>query len=106
MLKMFVAGALGGDAIVKEFGSRKVINFSVAVHKEYRNHEGTKVSKTEWVNARYWRNENQSVSVAEFLKKGKKVLLEGDPAVEAFISKDNEAKGGLILTVKSLELMG
>lgn len=106
MLKMLVAGALGGDAEIKEFGSRKVINFSVAVNKDYRNSEGKKVAKTEWINAHYWRNENQSMGVVEFLKKGKKVLLEGEPTAEAYISKDKTAKGALGLSVKSLELIG
>lgn len=106
MMKMMLLGALGADAEVKEVGSRKVINFSVAVNKDYRNSEGKKVEKTDWIRAQYWRNEGQSIAVAEFLKKGKKVLIEGDPSVEAYLSRENVAKGNLAVTVKSLELVG
>ena len=98
-------GVLGTDAEIREVGSRKAINFNVAVKKEYKNAEGEKVEKTEWVKAVMWKNSNQSTKVAEYLKKGKKVLLEGEPNVESYLSKEGSAKGQLVVNVKDIEFV-
>ncbi len=101
-----LTGTLGGDAEVKEFSNRKVVNFRVAVHKDYKNAQGEKVEKTEWLQAMIWKNKDQSTKVAEFLTKGKKVFIEGEPTVDSYMGKDGEAKGTLAVNVKNLEFVG
>lgn len=105
MLKLFLSGILGNDAEVKEVNDGKLIKFSVAINKDYKNSEGVKVEKTDWIQALMWRNGKQSSKVSEFLKKGKRVILEGDPGVDSYLSKEGEAKGQLTITVKNLELV-
>jgi len=105
MLKMIVSGTLGQDAEIREVGKKKVINFNVAVSMDYKDQQGNKVERTEWVKAIMWRNEGQSTRVADFLKKGRKVLLEGIPSSEGFKSKDGEIKSTLNLNVKELEFL-
>lgn len=105
MIKILVSGVLGNDAEIKEFGKRKAVNFSVAVHKDYKNSKGEKVEKTDWMNAVIWKNADQSIKVAEFLKKGKRVFIEGEPGVDAYLSKEGEAKGALTINVKNLEFI-
>jgi len=60
---------------------------------------------TEWVKAVIWKNDGQSTKVADFLKKGRKVLLEGVPSSEGFKSKDGDIKSALNLNVKELEFL-
>lgn len=105
MYKLLVSGIVGNDAEVKDVNNSKLIKFSVAVHNDYKNAEGEKVEKTDWVQALWWKNGKQSTKVVEYLKKGKKVILEGEPGVDAYLSKDGEAKASQVITVKTLELV-
>ncbi|MFW6042770.1 MAG: single-stranded DNA-binding protein [Marinilabiliaceae bacterium] len=105
MLKMILSGALGHDAEVKEVGTKKVINFNVAVSMDYKDQQGNKVERTEWVRAALWKNDGQSTKVADFLKKGKKVLIEGVPSSDGFKSKSGDIKSALNVNVKELEFV-
>jgi single-strand DNA-binding protein len=105
MFRLQLNGVLGTDAEVREVGTRKAINFSVAVHKEYKDSNGNKIEKTDWIKAVIWKSEKQSTKIAEYLKKGKRVYLEGEPSADAFITKDGSAAGSLNLNVRDVELM-
>jgi single-strand DNA-binding protein len=105
MLKLILNGTVGKDAEVKDVGNRKAINFDVAVSMDYKNANGEKVERTEWVRAVLWRSERQSIKVANFLKKGQKVLVEGIPGSEGYQSKDGTVKSVLHVNVKDLELL-
>jgi single-strand DNA-binding protein len=105
MLKMILSGALGHDAEVKEVGKKKAINFDVAVSMDYKDQQGNKVERTEWVKAVMWKNDGQSTKVAEFLTKGKKVVIEGVPSSEGYKAKDGDIKSSLSVNVKELELV-
>lgn len=105
MLKLIVSGILGQDAEVKEVGNSKVINFNVAVSMDYKDSHGNKVEKTEWIRAAYWKGKDQSTKVADYLKKGKKVLIEGVPESEGFKTKEGDVKSALGVNVKELEFL-
>ncbi len=100
-----LTGTLGADAEVKEVANHKVVNFRIAVHKDYKNAQGEKVEKTEWLQANLWKNKDQSTKVAEYLKKGKKVYVEGEPGIDSYLSKEGEAKGALTISVKTIEFV-
>ncbi len=103
MFKLILSGVLGNDAEEKEVGNSKVINFNVAVSMDYKDKDGNKVEKTEWVRASMWRDQNSKV--ADYLKKGKRVLIEGIPEAEGYKSKDGEIRSSLSVKVKELEFV-
>lgn len=105
MLKLIVSGVLGQDAEVKEVGNSKIIKFSVAVSMDYKDAQGNKVEKTEWVRAALWKGKDQSTKVAEYLKKGKKVLIEGVPESDGYKTREGEVKSALGVNVKELEFL-
>lgn len=105
MLKLILNGTVGKDAEVKDVGNRKAINFDVAVSMDYKNANGEKVERTEWVRAVLWKSDRQSTKIADFLKKGQKVLIEGIPGSEGYQSKDGHVKSTLHVNVKDLELL-
>lgn len=105
MLKMILSGALGHDAEIREVGKKKAINFDVAVSMDYKDQQGNKVERTEWVRAVLWKKDGQSTKVAEFLTKGKKVLIEGVPSSEGYKGKDGDIRSALSINVKELELI-
>jgi single-strand DNA-binding protein len=106
MIKIMLTGALGNDCEVREVGKQKAIKFQVGVNQDYKDAEGNKVQKTEWVRAVLWKNDGQSTKISDFLKKGQKVFLEGIPSSEGYESKEGSVKSTLLVTVKELELIG
>jgi single-strand DNA-binding protein len=106
MIKIMLTGALGNDCEVREVGNRKAINFNVAVHQDHKDSEGNKIEKTEWVKAVLWKNEGQSHKIADYLKKGQKVYIEGIPSSDGYESKEGGIKSSLVVNVKELEFIG
>jgi single-strand DNA-binding protein len=106
MIKIMLTGALGSDCEVREVGKRKAIKFQVGVNQDYKDAEGHKIEKTEWVKAVLWKNDGQSIKISDFLKKGQKVYLEGTPTSEGYESKEGSVKSSLLVNVKELELIG
>lgn len=106
MIKIMLTGALGNDCEVREVGENKAIKFNVAVNQDYKDGEGNKVEKTEWVRAVLWKSGKQSTKISDYLKKGQKVYIEGVPASEGFESKDGSVKSALTVNVKDIELIG
>ena len=102
---MTCIGIIGADAEVRDVGSGKAINLSVAVKKDYKDSQGNKVERTEWVRCVIWKNSGKSARIADFLKKGTKVFVEGEPGLEAYSSKEGDPKGSLTLNVKEIELL-
>ncbi len=105
MLKLMLSGNLGSDATVKEVGNNKVINFDIAVSRIYKNSNGEKVEKTEWIRADIWRSKETDTKFAEYLKKGKKVLIEGEPYSSGYQSKNGDIQSSLNVRVKEFEFL-
>ncbi|MCW3787697.1 single-stranded DNA-binding protein [Plebeiibacterium sediminum] len=102
---MMLSGNLGSDATVKEVGNNKVINFDIAVTRTYKNSNGEKVEKTEWIRADIWRSKDTDTKFAEYLKKGKKVLIEGEPYSSGYKAKNGEIQSSLGIRVKEFEFL-
>lgn len=101
-----LTGALGNDCEVREVGEKKAIKFNVAVNQDYKDGKGNKVEKTEWVRAVLWKSGAQNAKIADYLKKGQKVYIEGIPSSEGYESKDGGVKSSLAVNVKDMELIG
>ena len=73
--KVILIGRLGQDPDVREVGSAKVANFSIATDESYTDKTGNKVEKTEWHRIVMW---NRSAENAEkYLRKGSLIYVEG-----------------------------
>jgi len=102
MLKAVIAGAIGEDAVMREAGNKKVINFTVAHNESYKKPDGEKVEKTVWVRCNLW---SSSEKLRDALKKGKKVAVEGMPMATAYTNKEGEAKANLELNVRDVDFI-
>lgn len=105
MLKLIAIGNLGRDAEVKEVGGKKVIEFSIAHTERYTDRSGVQQERTTWVRCSYWRDGDR-VGVAEYLKKGKQVYVEGTPQVSSYTNKEGQPGASLDLRVLTIELVG
>ncbi len=100
-----LSGNIGNDATVKEVGDRKAINFSIAVSKDYKKQNGEKVEKTEWVKAVIWKAKDADTKIADYLKKGTKILVEGQPFSTGYQSKAGDIQSALHVNVKEFEFL-
>ena len=103
MIKLQIVGNLGADCIAKEVNGKNVINFNVAHTEKFKDGQGNLKEKTTWVNCAYW---TDRTAVAQYLKKGKQVYVEGWPEAEAYTNKDNQAAATLRMRVRDLQLLG
>lgn len=99
---MEIVGRLTADAVTKTVqGDKKVVGFSLAVNDSFRSGDERK-EVTNFFECSYWRNEG----IAEYLKKGGLVQIYGRVGVNAYISKNGEAKGVLTFHVSEIKLFG
>ena len=97
-------GNVGQDLELRKTNSgRDVVNISVAVDDSYKNDQGVKVERTEWVRATAWAN--TAVILSQYVKKGDKILVEGKPHIETW-EQDGETRTRQCLTISSFELLG
>jgi single-strand DNA-binding protein len=103
MLKTFVIGHLGKDAVVNHVNSKTVINFTVAHTEKYKGQDGSNHEKTTWVDASYW---TDRTAVAPYLQKGTQVFVEGTPEVRTFQRNDGTTGASFALRVHNIQLLG
>lgn len=97
MLKIIASGNIGSDAVIRDGGNgRSAISFSVATSKKVKEEY-----VTTWVKCTKWVASGGSTAIADYLKKGAKVIVVGEASIEVY-----EGKGNLICTVVEIELMG
>jgi len=103
MQRIEIIGRIGADAEIKEFPTNQVISFSVAVSESYTNKQGEKVTNTTWVDCSKWGNNTQ---IAQYIRKGDLIYVEGKMNNRAFIGADGEAKVVNGINVFHIELLG
>jgi single-strand DNA-binding protein len=99
MLKLQLIGNLGQDAEVKSIESGQLITFSVAATT-------SKKDTSVWVSCVKFVKHGESTAVAQYLKKGGKVYVEGMPEINIYTNKDGESKATLKCLVNQIELLG
>jgi len=101
-IKTIILGRIGKDAVTRQTqNGDNVISFNVAVDL------GTKENpKTLWVTCSYWRKSNESTAIAQYLKSGTLVLVEGQPGARAWQGQDGGLNANLELTVYTVKLAG
>lgn len=97
MLKLMITGNIGSDAVIHDGGNgRSAIGFSVATVRKVKEEK-----VTTWVKCTKWVASGGSTAIADYLKKGVKVLVIGEAGCEVYQEKAN-----LTLNVTEIELMG
>jgi single-strand DNA-binding protein len=104
MIKLQVIGNLGKDALVNQVNGKYVVNFNVAHTEKFKNAQGVDQQKTTWVECSYWHDKQPNV--AQYLKKGTQVFVEGQPEVRMYQKNDGSTGSSLNLRVFSLQLLG
>lgn len=103
MLKLVVIGNLGKDATVNDVNEQKVINFSVAHTEKWTDAKGAAQERTLWVECAKW---GDKIAVAEYMKKGTQVYVEGQPDVVMYDKNDGSKGISLKCRVGVVQLLG
>ena len=103
MIKLQVIGNLGRDCTTNNVNGRTVMNFTVAHTERYRDAQGNQQERTIWVDCGYW---SDRTAVAQYLKKGTQVYVEGTPEVRSYTKNDGSTGASLSLRVQSVQLLG
>jgi single-strand DNA-binding protein len=103
MIKLQAIGHLGKDCITNTVNGKNVINFSVAHSEKYKDAQGNLVEKTTWVECAYW---TDRTAIAQYLKKGTQVYVEGTPEVRTYPKNDGSTGASLSVRVLSVQLLG
>ncbi|RYY18547.1 MAG: single-stranded DNA-binding protein [Chitinophagaceae bacterium] len=103
MIKLLAIGHLGKDCITNTVNGKNVINFSVAHSEKYKDVQGNLVEKTTWVECAYW---TDRTGIAQYLKKGTQVYVEGTPEVRTYPKNDGTTGASLSIRVFNIQLLG
>lgn len=106
MLKATICGNIGKDAEVKQFDNgRSVISFDVCHTEKFTNAQGVKTERSTWVRCNLWR-ESSKTAIAQYIRKGEKILVIGQPSARAWTDKEGKAMASLEVQVYEVELLG
>ena len=89
-LTMQILGNIGQDATVSEIAGRFCINFSVAHNQQFTDNDGVVRKITTWVNCGYWKDKREKTAIAQYLKAGTYVAVDGIPSHRQYKNKDGQ----------------
>ena len=99
MIKFSGIGIIGRDAELKNNENSTWVNFSVAINKRVKNQ-----NETVWVSCVIFGN--RATSLHQYLTKGTKVYIEGEPTFKIGQTKDGQALVRIDVMIKEIELIG
>lgn len=103
--KTVVIGHLGRDPEMRYTPSGvPVTSFSVATTRKWTNANGELQEKTTWFRVTCWRK--LAELTAQYLKKGRLVLVEGDVDAAAFTDREGNPRATLELTAVNVRFLG
>jgi single-strand DNA-binding protein len=103
--KTIVAGHLGRDPEMRYTPSGvPVTSFSMATTRKWTNANGEQQEKTTWFRVTCWRK--LAELTAQYLKKGRLVLVEGDIDASAYTDREGSPRASLELTATGIKFLG
>ena len=100
MNKIIVSGGLGRDAELKQTPQGKsVLEFSIAVNSGFK-----KDDLPSWWRCAIWGDRGEKL--AQYLVKGTRLLVEGEPKLRQYEDKDGNKRMSAEIFVNNIEFMG
>lgn len=100
-----IVGNLGNDPELRYTSAGvPVTTFSVAVNRKWTNADGTHGEETKWFRVTTWRK--LAETCAQYLAKGRQVMVVGRVTASAFTGKDGAPRASLELTADTVRFLG
>lgn len=100
MQQISIIGHIGKDAVVRSTNGKEIITFNVGVNADYTNGSGETVQRTNWYSCIFKRT-----GVAQYLKKGDKVWIQGELNPKIYVNDRKEASLDLTVNVGRIEFL-
>lgn len=100
MKQVSITGHIGADAVTKEVNGSKFVEFKVAVNEKYKKASGAEVEITTWFTCT-----TKNLKLAEYLRVGEKVLVQGAFSTNVYQDKDRNWKVGIDIRAAYIELL-
>ncbi len=103
--KTIIVGYVGRDPEMRYTpGGVPVTSFNVATNRRWTNQNGEQQEKTTWFRVTCWRK--LAETAAQYLQKGKLVLVEGDVDASAYMDREGHPRASLELTATNFRFLG
>ena len=99
-LQLTAAGRIVKDATVNAATGGHLIGFTVAANYKQKGED-----ITTYIDCTYYRTESSGTKIAEYLKKGAFVIVQGMPKADHFTTKAGEIKAVLRLNVDNIDIL-
>ena len=106
LAKITVLGNIGQDAQVREVNGRYAINFSIAHNRKWTDNDGVIRESTTWFSCAIWKETREKTKIAEYLKAGQIVLVEGTPELRTYKNKEGQTIAALNVNVQEINFAG
>lgn len=104
--KIQVLGNIGNDAIINEIKKKFVISFSIAVNTKNVDKDGVQTETVVWWHCSYWRQSKEKCNLAQYIRKGDPIYIEGIPVINIFEDKQGTTLLRLNVFISTIELIG
>lgn len=102
--RIIIVGNVGKDAEMRYTPSGvPVTSFSVAVNRRWNSATGEQQEKTTWFRVTCWRK--LAETAGQYVKKGTRILVEGEVEAQAYIDREGAARGTLELTANTFKFL-
>lgn len=103
--RIIIVGNVGRDAEMRYTPTGvPVTSFSVAVNRRWNSASGEQQEKTTWFRVTCWRK--LAETAGQYVKKGMKILVEGEVEAQAYVDREGTARGTLELTATNFRFLG
>lgn len=103
--RAILVGRLTNDPELQYTPSGKAVaKFMLAINSSHKNKAGDKVDNADFIPITVW--DKQAETVAEWLSKGKPVLVEGRIKQEKWVSKDGQNRSRLLVIANAVRFLG
>lgn len=97
-------GRVGRDPELKHMTSGAVVNISIACDETYKNKDGEKVEKVEWVPLVFFGK--LAEIVGEYVKKGAQIYVEGRLQTRKWQDKDGQDRYTTEIVADRMQMLG
>jgi len=102
--RIIIVGNVGRDAEMRYTPSGvPVTSFSVAVNRRWNSATGEQQEKTTWFRVTCWRK--LAETAGQYVKKGQRILVEGEVEAQAYIDREGTPRGTLELTASNFKFL-
>ena len=103
MNKVILCGNVGADPVIRCFDNGNMVaKFRMVTTKRMTDKDGNRRELSEWHNVECW--DKKAAFVDEYVRKGDKLLIEGELHYEEYTDKDGQKRTMTVIRLQQVEI--